>query len=189
MRLLVELALTSPDKLAELDREIVELDVLVADLLAGARVDFSALKPVTIDGRKLATDVLARENLDADKVDVEGDVLIEGDATLLARAVANLVQNAIKYAGGIDRLRVARRNDHVAFEVLDRGPGLLPGEETKVFEPFYRRADTGEAAKAGAMSVGLGLSLVRRIAEAHGGTAFAESREGGGARIGFEVRA
>ena len=177
---------------SRLDREVVELDVLVADLLAGARVDFSALKPTSIDGVKLAIDALEREGVAPEKLEVEGDVAIEGDPTLLARAVANLVQNAIKHAGGVDKLRVVRTGSgasvRVAFEVFDRGPGLLPGEETQIFEPFYRRART--EADAPATSVGLGLSLVRRIAEAHGGRAFAETRgEGGGARIGFEVRA
>jgi signal transduction histidine kinase len=191
MRLLVELAQSDPRKFDELDREIVELDVLVADLLAGARVDFSALKPTPIDGAKLAIDALEREGLSPERLEVDGDVNVEGDPTLLGRAVANLVQNAIKHANGVDKIRVARSGKgagaRVSFEVLDRGPGLLPGEESRIFEPFYRRAQTESA--SGTMSVGLGLSLVRRIAEAHGGRAFAETRADGGARIGFDVRA
>ncbi len=185
MRLLVELGATSPEKLAELDREIVELDLLVADLLAGARVDFSALSPVPVDGAKLAVRALERADVPAERLEVVGDVSIEGDATLLERALTNIVQNAINHGGGVDAVRVERRGDRVLFEVLDRGPGLLAGEETQIFEPFYRRP----AGEAKAMSVGLGLSLVKRIAEAHGGRAFAESREGGGARVAFEVRA
>lgn len=185
MRLLVELGATSPEKLAELDREIVELDTLVADLLAGARVDFSALSPVAIDAAKLAVRALERTDVSAERLEVIGDVAIEGDATLLERALTNIVQNAINHGGGVDALRVERRGDRVVFEVLDRGPGLLAGEETQIFEPFYRRP----AGEAKAMSIGLGLSLVKRIAEAHGGRAFASSREGGGACVGFEVRA
>lgn len=187
MRLLVELAQSDDKKLSDLDAEIVELDKLVADLLAGARVDFSALKPVAIDLHKLVGDVLARDGMDGSKIDVDGEIGVEGDATLLSRAVTNIVQNAIHHAGGVDRVQLTRTNEHVTIAVLDRGPGLLPGEEAKLFEPFYRRAET--EGKAPAMSVGLGLALVRRIAEAHGGTAFAETREGGGARIGFTVRA
>lgn len=188
MRLLVELASLDPAKLAELDAEIVELDVLVADLLAGARVDFSALKPVSIDGAKLAREALERHGLGREFLEVEGNVTIEGDATLLSRAVSNLVQNALKHAGGVDKVRVVGSDTRVSFEVLDRGPGLLKGEETQIFEPFYRRAQTDETAAMGTFSVGLGLALVRRIAEAHGGRAFAENRAGGGARIAFNVR-
>ncbi|HZI05814.1 MAG TPA: ATP-binding protein, partial [Archangium sp.] len=62
----------------------------------------------------------------------------------------------------------------------------LPGEETRIFEPFYRKDRGGEAREAG--SLGLGLALVQRIARAHGGSTFAENRPGGGARVGFTLR-
>ncbi|MBK6697698.1 MAG: HAMP domain-containing histidine kinase [Myxococcales bacterium] len=187
MRLLVELAETAPQKLPEIDREIVELDALVADLLAGARIDFSALKPVPIDTTVLVRGVLEREGVDLSRLSAPDAISVIGDATLLGRAVTNLVQNAIKHGGGIDRVEIARAGEHVSIAFLDRGPGIAPGDEARLFEPFYRRPD----AKGGGYgaSVGLGLTLVRRIAEAHGGHAFAEAREGGGARMGFVVRA
>ena len=68
----------------------------------------------------------------------------------------------------------------------DRGPGLQPGEEVRIFAPFYRKDRGGEAREAG--SLGLGLALVQRIARAHGGEVFAENRPGGSARVGFTVR-
>ena len=68
----------------------------------------------------------------------------------------------------------------------DRGQGLLPGEEVRIFQPFYRKDRGGEAREAG--SLGLGLALVQRIARAHGGESFAENRDGGGARVGFTVK-
>jgi signal transduction histidine kinase len=86
----------------------------------------------------------------------------------------------------VEALRILERDGHLAFCVDDRGPGLLPGEETRVFEPFYRKDRGGEAREAG--SIGLGLALVQRIARAHGGEAFAENRPGGGARVGFSVQ-
>ena len=69
----------------------------------------------------------------------------------------------------------------LCFAVCDAGPGIAESVLPRVFESFVR----GE--RGGASSLGLGLSLVRRIAEAHGGRAFAENREGGGARVGFSV--
>ena len=75
----------------------------------------------------------------------------------------------------------------VRFEVNDRGPGVTKGEEAKVFESFYRGAGARGATDTHA-ALGLGLALVQRIALAHGGRAFAESRpDGQGACIGFEL--
>jgi signal transduction histidine kinase len=72
----------------------------------------------------------------------------------------------------------------VVFEALDRGPGFAPGEETRVFESFYQRPGA-EPREKGAL--GLGLTLVKRIAEAHGGRVFAANRDGGGAGVGMEL--
>ena len=78
-------------------------------------------------------------------------------------------------------LKVKRENGHVAFEVEDHGEGFVAGEDGGLSSSFYRRSEQG--------SLGLGLSLVKRIAEAHGGRAYAENREEGGARVGVELPA
>ncbi|XHF22625.1 ATP-binding protein [Corallococcus interemptor] len=109
------------------------------------------------------------------------------DATLLGRALVNLLDNARKHGVGVEALRIQEHGkEHLAFSVEDRGPGLLPGEEKRIFQPFYRKDRGGEAREAG--SLGLGLALVQRIARAHGGDTFAENRPAGGARVGFTVR-
>ncbi|HSP79021.1 MAG TPA: ATP-binding protein, partial [Myxococcaceae bacterium] len=113
------------------------------------------------------------------------DAGLVGDATLLGRALANLLDNARKHGQGVEALRLLERGEALAFCVDDRGPGLQPGEEARIFTPFYRRDLGGEAREAG--SLGLGLSLVQRIARAHGGDTFAENRPGGGARVGFTL--
>ena len=89
----------------------------------------------------------------------------------------HLVDNAKKHGGGLDHLRVERQGEEVLVTALDRGPGLRPGEEQRVLEPFYGKQENG--------MLGLGLALVDRIARAHGGRAIAENREGGGARMGL----
>ena len=68
----------------------------------------------------------------------------------------------------------------LVISVADRGPGLAPGEENKVFEKFYR----GPRTRPGGL--GLGLSIARQLVEAHGGQLVAQNREGGGAR--FSIR-
>ena len=111
---------------------------------------------------------------------------LDGDATRLEQVVSNLLDNARKHGQGVEALRMLEREGQLAFCVDDRGPGLQPGEETRIFAPFYRKDRGGEAREAG--SLGLGLALVQRIARAHGGDTFAENRPGGGARVGFTLR-
>jgi signal transduction histidine kinase len=197
IRLLVELAKDAPDKpaaaktLEELDREVVEIDTLVGDLLASSRIDFTAITRTRLDANDVAQGAVERTGIDPSRLVVESPhVTFEGDATLVARAVANLIENATRHGRGATTVRVVARGDDarfIAFEVEDDGDGFAPGEEAKVFEPFYRRAAPGTDAKSPAPGVGLGLALVKRIAEAHGGRAYAANRAEGGALVGIEL--
>jgi signal transduction histidine kinase len=176
-----------PKTLDNVDREVVELDALVGELLASSRLDFGQVTPRPLDARELASRAVERSGLPAELLAVEtADTSLLADATLLGRALANLLDNARKHGQGAEALRILERDRHLAFCVDDRGPGLQPGEETRIFQPFYRKDRGGEAREAG--SLGLGLALVQRIARAHGGEAFAENRPGGGARVGFTVQ-
>jgi signal transduction histidine kinase len=171
-------------ELAELEREVTDIDVLVSDLLASSRVDFTALTKTKLDAVKVGATALERASVDAGKLVPPPDpALFEGDATLVARAVSNLLENAKRHAGGVASLKIETRPSSVAFIVEDDGPGFEPGEESRVFEPFYKRAAHG---KNGEESVGLGLALVKKIAEAHQGQVFASNRPEGGARVGVE---
>jgi two-component system OmpR family sensor kinase len=187
IRVLTELARdggATPKVLDDLDREVVEIDALVGDLLASSRLDFAALSPRDLDPVELAARALERAGSDAGRLVVEGErSQVRADATLVSRALANLLANAETHGKGVRSLRVAFRGPVVAFEVEDAGEGFAPGEERRAFESFYRGA-RGDGREPG---LGLGLALVRRIAEAHGGRALAENREGGGARVAFEL--
>ncbi|HSQ62669.1 MAG TPA: HAMP domain-containing sensor histidine kinase [Polyangiaceae bacterium] len=189
MRLLVEFAREGASEkaassLEELDQEIVGVDALVSELLAASRIDFGALRRTTLVAHDVAQGALDRAKLPLAVLDDQAPGLtLQGDATLVARAVGNLLENARRHGGGVIKLRVMRRGPRIAFEVDDDGPGFARGEEAQVFEPFYRGSGVGEKPTG---SVGLGLALVKRIAEAHGGRAFAHNREGGGARVGVE---
>ncbi|MBX7197341.1 MAG: sensor histidine kinase, partial [Sandaracinaceae bacterium] len=126
---------------------------------------------------------LERASVDLSVLSVAEPAVVRADPTLLARALSNLLDNAQRHAGGVDELQVDADDERVRFAVLDRGPGLQAGEETKIFESFYRRGKDD----ARRPSLGLGLALVRRIAEAHGGRVTAENRDGGGAIIAIEL--
>ncbi len=114
-------------------------------------------------------------------VEAPDEALVRGDEELLAAAVEHLLDNAFAYApaGTAIRLSAHGSGTSVVLAVTDEGPGLAPGEAERVFEPFVR----GTAAGASDGS-GLGLALVRRIAEAHGGAVRAVAA-GGGTR--FEI--
>lgn len=105
------------------------------------------------------------------------------DGVLLQQVVINLLENAAKYApaGSTIELSASAKEGEVIVEVADRGAGLPPGEEDRIFDKFYRAKPTGEG------GVGLGLTICRGIVEAHGGRIWAEHREGGGARFRFAI--
>jgi signal transduction histidine kinase len=186
IRLLVEIArqgTVDAHTLDEIEREAIEIDTLVGELLASARLEFQALAQKPLEAGELARRALERAGEDAAKLSVgPPKIPFSGDPTLVARALANLIDNARKHGGGLDRMNVRRIGAEVVFEVLDRGPGFAAGEETRVFERFYRGENGGTHG-----SLGLGLALVRRIAEAHGGRARAANRSGGGAVLTLEL--
>jgi signal transduction histidine kinase len=185
VRVLIDTAredLRSEATLDEIEREVIEVDRLVDQLLATSRLDFGQLEKREVDVAELAVRAVERTGVDASRLEVEAeDTKGQGDPTLLLAALTNLLENARNHGGGVTGLVVDGGNDHIRFEVSDAGPGLAESEGRKVFESFYR----GEH-KAGG-SLGLGLSLVKRIAEAHGGEAWAKNSEGGGASVGFSI--
>jgi two-component system, OmpR family, sensor kinase len=168
------------------------VDSLVGQLLASSRLEFDTIERRGLDARALATSALERAGLDPALVRADlADTAIAGDPTLLARALANLIENAQTHGGGVTALVITTPPDsgseRLAFEVHDHGPGFADTEPARVFDPFYRGKPTHAAAEHAAL--GLGLALVRRIARAHGGDAWARNREApGGACVGFSLR-
>ncbi|MBK9002109.1 MAG: HAMP domain-containing histidine kinase [Myxococcales bacterium] len=183
LRVLSELAREQQGKVGEdIEREVLEIDSLVGQLLASSRLDFGALERRDLDARELAERCLERAGLSAGVLDFRAEeTALSGDPTLLARALTNLLENAKEHAGGVERLVVEREAGAWVFAVEDGGPGFAEQDLVRAFDKFVR----GE--KSAGSSLGLGLSLVRRIAEAHGGRAWAENRSAGGARVAFSV--
>src|SRR3954452_5127602 len=134
-------------------------------------VDLGALAGARIDFLRASTDRTLF-------VSADRDVFVRADAALLERVVDNLIGNALKYTSGAVTVRVARRGNDAILEVEDRGPGISETEREKIFARFAR----GTTA-AGTNGLGLGLSLVSKIAKWHGGAAGLDNVQGGGSRF------
>jgi len=103
----------------------------------------------------------------------------------IGRAVSNLVDNALRYAGGPVEIAARRGGGRVTIEVLDRGPGVPASEAERLKQPFTRLDD----ARSGPGGAGLGLAIVDRIARAHGGQLELAARAGGGLAARLELAA
>ena len=110
--------------------------------------------------------------------------LVPVDSVLMAQVVMNLLDNALKYTPAGTPITVAAWADPgtVTVEIADRGPGIPPGDEQRIFEKFYRLQRASER-----HGVGLGLPICRAIVEAHGGGIWADNRPGGGAALRFTL--
>jgi two-component system sensor histidine kinase KdpD len=111
------------------------------------------------------------------RTDLPADLpLVSIDGAAIEQVLVNLVDNAIEYAPGDAPLEITARTTggRLTVEVADRGPGLPPGTERRVFDKFFRASGTRRG-------IGLGLAISRGIVEAHGGTISAHNRTGGGA--------
>ena len=171
-------------------REATRMQRIVDDLLAIAELDAATemrFEPVEV--RALAERAVHDlEPLAGSRelwVQGDGEVLISGDVDRLERAVRNLVQNAIAATEPAGRIEVdvRRHNGMARLVVADDGRGIDPEHVPHIFERFYRVDPSRSRATGG---TGLGLTIVKRVAEAHGGSVEAGRSELGGAV--FEVR-
>jgi two-component system, OmpR family, sensor histidine kinase KdpD len=110
--------------------------------------------------------------------------LVPLDGVLIEQVLINLLENALKHTPSDSPIDIAAwsADGAVVVEVADRGPGLSPGDEQRVFEKFYHTQQPGRVT-----GVGLGLTICRGLVEAHGGRVWAENRPEGGARFRFTL--
>ena len=111
---------------------------------------------------------------------------VSADGRRLGQVLVNLILNASKFGpsnSAID-VTITARGDTIRVSVADRGPGVSTEQAKRLFEPYYRAPATAGSGKDG---VGLGLSIVKSIVEAHNGQVGVESRRGGGARFWFSL--
>lgn len=172
-------------------RDSERLNRLVANLLDMSRLEAGALhvlkEPNDLqDAIGVALNQM-EERLEGRPLSVQVNPqlsLVPMDFVLIVHVLVNLLENAHKYSppGAPLEIRAGPAVGGVLVEVLDRGAGLEPGEEERIFEKFYRgRAGTQTG------GTGLGLSICRGIIEAHGGRIWARPRPGGGAAVSFTL--
>jgi signal transduction histidine kinase len=157
--------------------DIEQMDGMVSQALTFVRGDTARGERVKLDLGALiqsVTDDLAE--MGAEVSFGGAKLVVEGDPIGLRRLVTNLVENAVKF-GHRARVGLIRDGASILVRVDDDGPGLAESEIERVFEPFHR-ADPSRAPSTGGF--GLGLSVARSIAQAHGGDVMLSNREGGG---------
>ena len=190
----------SPEDTAELlatvEESIDQLSSLVANLLDSSRLAAGVVRPqlsevyleevvqralVSIGKR---TTVFGRDSLDRVKVEVGGTVAM-ADAGLLERVLANLIDNALRYApNSMVRVNAGQVGARVLINVVDEGPGVAKGAAEQMFEPFQRLGDTDNSS-----GLGLGLSVAKGFVEAMGGTIAATDTPGGGLTVLVDLEA
>jgi signal transduction histidine kinase len=168
-----------PELQKELRRDIAELDQLIEEILLASRLDAmrEPLQVVEVDLAALLAEECARSHAQCEAMPLN----IKGDDRLLRRLLRNLLENAKRHGGDVVQASLRQDAGQAVILVCDNGTGIATGERERIFEPFYRPAGSRE--KEG--SYGLGLALVRQIAQRHGGSVRCLPRAEGGAC--FEV--
>jgi signal transduction histidine kinase len=183
-------AILDREAMSEITSDLAELEHLIAEVLTTARLSLAQGQAGDVLARLPKSPVDAATIVDATaerfrkshphidlQVHSEGGLTVVVAETLVRRALDNLLDNAAGHgAGAAVTLTLRVQADMATFEVRDLGPGMRPEDAERVFEPFFR-ADPSRTKVGG---LGLGLTLVRRVAEAHGGTATLESSLGQG---------
>lgn len=201
LRVALELAAESDGETARAELRLAEEDLgqlerMVEDVLSAASLDLASLRPGTNPGvlkqRRLDVAALADRTVRRFATTwserritfaaADRPLLVDGDAELLRRALDNLLDNARKYSETSAPIHVdaALEGDDVTITVTDAGVGIDAADQALVFTPFFRADRSRRRATGG---VGLGLTLVDRIARAHGGSAELESEPGRGTRV------
>lgn len=182
----------SPTFKNEIKRNIAELDQLVEEILLASRLDAKEADLGTIEevdliglvaeecARQEAAFEVGEEGMDDG---TEQTFVLQGVAKLLRRAIRNLLDNARRYSTGAVNVSLQQHGPYAVLRVFDRGPGVPAALRERIFEPFYRLPGASETNGG----VGLGLALVKSIAERHGGTVRCEGRDGGGACFVIEL--
>lgn len=176
----------SPAFQQEIRRNIAELDQLIDEILLASRLDAREADMGTVervDLTGLVAEECARTGAELVVDSGEASIEVDGVSKLLRRAVRNLLENATRYSADAVTVELKRDGSFAQLRVNDRGPGVPPSERERIFDPFYRLPGASERHGG----VGLGLSLVRSIADRHRGNVRCEGAPGGGASFVLRI--
>jgi signal transduction histidine kinase len=178
-------------RLAEMIEQVLEFAGIDSRERQGVREPI-VVSVLVDDALKACAGTLAEARIDVERQIAPGLPAVVGDRAALRRALQNLIQNSARHAASGRWIGVSAaagrggRSEVVRITVRDRGPGIPRGEESRIFKAFYRGR---QALAAGVSGSGLGLSLVQRIMEAHGGTVEVESTPGAGSAFSLVLPA
>ncbi|MFO1340795.1 MAG: sensor histidine kinase [Burkholderiaceae bacterium] len=177
----------SPERLSRIDEAIGRMGHLVQQLLVYAQAEPSSalnrsLEPVALHGLLEQAASLFLDQALAKGIDIgfePGAATVQGVPWMLREALANLIDNALRYtpAGGVVTVSSGVVDGRPQLSVVDNGPGIAPAERARVFERFYRVAGTGGD------GCGLGLAIVQEIAQLHQAEVLLGDAPGGGLRV------
>ncbi|HUE12314.1 MAG TPA: ATP-binding protein, partial [Steroidobacteraceae bacterium] len=194
MRVAVGLARQPPADLARqldrLEREIERLDALISQVLKLARLHGTEApyEREAFDVEEVIEEVVRDANFEGAvkncTVELKGaaNSTAHGNRELLRSAVENVLRNAVRYSppGASVEVNVERTAAGLSILIRDRGPGVPAGDLERIFEPFYRVAESRDRDSGGE---GIGLAITSQVMKAHGGTARANNRSGGGLEV------
>ena len=179
-----------PRQLDRLDREIERLDAMISQVLKLARLHGTdALQArQRFDLGEVIEEVVRDANFEGAvkncQVDLTGsaDVAVTGSRELLHSAIENVLRNAVRYSPGNARVQmdIAAAGGGLEIVIRDHGPGVPASELERIFEPFYRVAESRDRDSGGE---GIGLAITSQVIKAHGGTAKAANAAGGGLEV------
>jgi two-component system sensor histidine kinase CpxA len=169
--------------LGKVSGELQHMSTLVNELLSFSKAGLVrdvGLQPVKLE--PLVQRVLEREEANPDifRIEIPSEIEVRAEPDLLARAVGNLVRNALRYGAGVIEILAMEQDARVLLVVRDHGPGVPAEALPRLFDPFYR-PDAARTRESG--GVGLGLAIVKSCVEACRGTVAVRNREDGGLEV------
>lgn len=182
MRFTLELMRSSPafdaSRVDGMEEDLARMDSLLTELLTFNRLSRAdGISPARLDLGVIASEVTEAESWNRPEIDIriEGSASCSADPSLLARALSNLVRNAVRHATALVTVRITEESGSAIVTVADDGPGFDPRLSGRLGRPFVKGPESTGS--------GLGLAIVERVASLHGGSVEYSAAPGGGAAV------